>query len=100
MYSRQRNAEVADAVRARQKPSQNARVRAISERAGCECLCKPDALVCQLVERGSTDSSVPVAVNVIGAQRIDGNEKNVSMRCPVLYNLPGDATVSNQTAAE
>jgi hypothetical protein len=39
-------------------------------------------------------------VNVIGAQRIDGNEKNISMRRLVQHSLPGDASVSNQTATE
>jgi len=39
-------------------------------------------------------------VNVIGAQRIDGYEKNISMRRLVQHSLPGDASVSNQTATE
>src|SRR5437016_3901476 len=45
MCSWQRNAEVADSVRARQKPSHNARVRAISNGAGCECLSEVDSLL-------------------------------------------------------
>src|SRR5258707_7841682 len=46
IFSCQRDAKVAHSVRARQKPGHYARVRAISDGAGCECLSEADSLLC------------------------------------------------------
>ena len=77
MTRRQRHAEVANTVGTRQKPSQNAGVRAIGDRAGRECLGETNTLLCKQVEPGSLNAIVSVTVNVIGAERIDRNEENV-----------------------
>jgi hypothetical protein len=39
-------------------------------------------------------------MNVVGTQRIDGNEKNARTGCLVRCGLAGDASTNSQVAAE
>jgi hypothetical protein len=59
-----------------------------------------DSLLCQQIERGSSNSVVPIAVNVVGTQSIDSNEKNARTGYLVGFGLVGGDGTSSQKAAE
>ena len=77
MRSRQRNAEVADAVRAWQKPSQNAGVRTIGDGTRRECLSEEDPLLSQLIQCRGLNAVVAVAMNMVGVKCINGDEEDI-----------------------
>src|SRR5580765_4040356 len=99
MSCHQRHAEIADTVRARQKPSQNAGMRAICDRAGRKRLRETDSLLRNHVQRRSLNSVVPVAVHVVSAQSIDGTEKDFRALCPILCSRtrPGNPASDTTT---
>src|SRR3977135_4431580 len=77
MTRRQRHAKVANAVGARQKPSQNAGVRAICNRAGRKGLRETDSFFRDRIESRSLNLVVAVAVHVVSAQSVNCNEKDI-----------------------
>src|SRR6266481_6706266 len=97
MTRRQRHAEVADSVRTRQKPRQNAGVRAIGNRAGRKGLRETDSFFCDRIERGSLNLVVAVTVHVVGAQSVNSNEKDVWARRPILCTRPRRSKHANGT---
>src|SRR5882724_8341718 len=78
VFWHQRNSKVAHSVGAWQKPRQNTRMGRIGDRAGRECLREANSLLCQLIQRRSLDPVVSIAVNVVRAQGIYGDQENVS----------------------
>jgi hypothetical protein len=64
-------------VRARQETGQDAGMRRVGDRAGCESVGKPHAVFGQSVQRRCGSVRVPIAVNVVGTQGIDGDQKDV-----------------------
>ena len=77
MRRSQRHGKIGDAMRAGQQSGQNAGMRSIGDRAGSEGLGKANAVFCQAVERRRLNGFVAVAVNVVGAQGVDGDQENV-----------------------
>src|SRR6267154_1413667 len=96
----QRDAEVADAVRTRQKPSQNAGVRAICNRAGRERLRETDSFFCDRVERGSLNLVIAVAVHVVSAQRVNCDEKDIWARRDILCSRARRSNSANHTTTK
>lgn len=72
-----RNAEVGNAVRARQQSGEDAGMRSVGDGAGGEGLGKTDAVGVERVERGGLGQRVAVAADVIGAQGVYSDEDDV-----------------------
>ena len=53
-----------------------------------------DSLLCQQIQCGSSDLVVSKAVNVVGAQSIEGNKKNAGTGFLVRFRLAGNAGTS------
>src|SRR6267378_1194244 len=100
MTRRQRHAEVADSVRTRQKPSQNAGVRAICNRAGRECLCETDSFFRDRIERGSLNLVVAVAVQVVSAQSVNCDEKDIWGLRDILCSRARRSNAANHTTTK
>ena len=96
----ERHAKVAHTVGAWQQPGQNAGVRAVGDGAGCECLGKTDALLCEQIQGGSLDSVVSVAVNVVGTERVDRNEEDVREGDLLVIGLASNASARGKQATE
>ena len=96
----ERNAEVAHAVGAGQQAGQDTGVRAIRDRAGCECFAKPDTLLCKEIQGGSLDSVVSVAADMVGAERVDRNKKDVRAGDLLIIGLAGNASARGKQAGE
>jgi len=52
-------------------------VRTIGDGAGRKCLGEADPLPSQLIQCRSPNAVIAVAVNVVGAKRINGDEKDI-----------------------
>src|SRR5882757_10760064 len=100
MTRRQRHAEVANAVGARQKPSQNADVRAIGDRAGRERLRETDSFFRDRIERGSLNLVVAVTVHVVGAQSVNCDEKDIWARRDILRSRARRSKSANRTTTQ
>ena len=77
MSGRQRHGKIGDAMAAGQKAGQDAGVRSVGDRAGRERMSETNAVFRQPVERRRLNIFVAVAVDVVGAKGIDGDQKNV-----------------------
>src|ERR1700674_759250 len=75
-------------------------MRRIRDRAGSECLREANSLLCQLIQRRSLDPVVPITMNVVRAQSVDGDQKNVPAGRLVRPGLAGCAAPKDQMAAE
>src|SRR6267154_896739 len=100
MTRRQRHAEVADSVRTRQKPRQNAGVRAIGNRAGRKGLRETDSFFRDRIERGSLNLVVAVTVHVVSAQRVNGDEKDIWARRDILCSRAQRSNSANHTTTK
>ena len=80
MLRRERNAKIRDAVHTRQQAGKDRNVRSVRDRAMGEGLAKPDTVGGERVQCGSFDLLVSIAANMIGAQRVDGDEEHVWRR--------------------
>src|SRR6266481_600014 len=100
MTRRQRHAEVADAVGARQKPSQNAGVRAICDRAGSERLRETNSFFRDRIERRSLNLVVAVAVHVVSAQSVNCDEKDIWALCDILCSRARRSNPANHTTTQ
>lgn len=72
----QRDGKIGDTVTAGQQSGQNAGVGCIRNRAGRECLAEADAVPGQAIEGRRLDGFVAVAVDVVGAERIDCDQED------------------------
>ncbi len=54
-------------------------MRSVGDRAGSECLGEANAVFRQPVERRRLNVFVAVAVDVVGAEGVDGDQKNVGL---------------------
>ena len=79
MRRRQRHGKIGDAMRAGQQAGQDAGVRSVGDRAGCERLGEANAVFCQSIERRRLNVFVAIAVDVVGAQGVDGDQENVRL---------------------
>src|ERR1035438_3519362 len=77
MLRREWDTKIGDAVHAGQQAGQDRDVGRIRNRAMRERLRETDAIGGKRVKRGGFDLLVSVAPNVIGPQRIDGDEEDV-----------------------
>src|SRR6267378_4965297 len=100
MNWRQRHAEVADSVGARQKPRQNAGVRAVCNRTGRERLRETDSFFCDRIERGSLNLVVAVAVHVVSAQSVNCNEKDIWALRDILCSRARRSNSANHTTTQ
>src|ERR1700704_2885986 len=100
MTRRQRHAEVADAMRTRQKPSQNAGGRAIGNRAGRKGLRETDSLFRDRIERGSLNLFVAVAVHVVSAQSVNCDEKDIWALRDILCSRARRSNSANNTTTQ
>ena len=80
MGRRQRYGKIGHAVAAGQQSGQNAGVGGIGDRAGGKRLAEADSVLGQGVECGRLNGFVPVTVDVVRAQSVDGDEINVGRR--------------------
>src|SRR5439155_23527562 len=72
--------KIGDAMRTRQQPGQDGGVRSIRDRTGRKGLTESNAIGGQGIERGGFNLFVAVAVNMVSAKSINGDEKNVGRR--------------------
>ena len=79
MRRRQRHGKIGDAMAAGQQAGQDAGVRSVSDRAGSERLGETNAVFCQTIERRRLNVFVAVAVDVVGAEGVDGDQENVRL---------------------
>src|SRR6266403_1504547 len=100
MTRRQRHAEVADSVRTRQEPRQNAGVRTIGNRAGRERLRETDSFFCDRIERGSLNLFVAVAVHVVSAQSVNCDEKDIWALRDILCSRARRSNSANHTTTK
>lgn len=77
MCARQRDGEIGDSVRARQETGEDAGMRRVGDGAGCESIGKPHAVFGQSIQGRRGSVRVTIAVNVIGAEGIDGDQKDI-----------------------
>jgi len=49
-----------------------------------------DSILGQLIERRRLSAGVSVAMHMIGAQRVDGDEENLTLRCGSRWSLASD----------
>src|SRR5260370_29251150 len=77
----QTHSEVGDAMRAGQQSSEDGSVRSVGNRAWCECLRETDAIFGEAVQRRGLNRPVAVAGNVVGAEPVNGHQKNIRLRC-------------------
>src|SRR5258706_11835658 len=96
----QRDAEVADSMRTRQKPSQNAGVRAICDRAGRKGLRETDSFFRDRIERGSLNLVVSVAVHVVSAQSVNCDEKDIWALRDILCSRARRSNSANHTTTK
>src|ERR1700682_1861124 len=75
----QRHGKIGHAVRTWQQASHDTGVRSVRDRAGSEGLREAYAVSCQSVECRRLNVFVAVAVNVVGAKGIDGDQENVGL---------------------
>ena len=75
----QTHGEVSDTVRARQQSREDGSVRGVCNRAGCERLSETDAIFREGVQRRGLNRPIAIAVNMVGAQRINGHQKNIRL---------------------
>ncbi len=64
-------------MRTRQETGENAGVRGIGDRTGSESFGKAQTIFRQGIERRSLNLVVTVAMNVIGAERVDSDKKDI-----------------------
>ena len=83
-----------------QQTRQNTRMRRIGDRAWRECLREANSLLRQLIQRRSLHAVVPITMNVVRAQRIDSDQKNVLAGCLVRRRLAGCAVPECQEATD
>src|SRR5438093_12102167 len=76
MSRSQGDGKIGDPVTAGQQPGEDAGMRSVGDRAGGKCLAKPNAVIGQAIERRRLNGLVTVAVDVVGAQRVNGDQKN------------------------
>ncbi len=84
MARRQRHGKIGDAMGAGQQARQDRGMRSVGDRAGSERLGKANAVFRQCIERRGLNALVPVAVNVVGAKGVNGDQENVGLGCPFL----------------
>ena len=76
-------------------------VRSIGDRAGSECLGETNAVFRQSIECRRLNVFVTIAVDVVGAEGVDGDQENVGMGCPFLRAaFAGKTCCRSQQAAE
>ena len=71
--------KISDAMTAGQQAGQDAGVRSVGDRAGCERMGEANAVFRQPVERRRLNVFVAVAVDVVGAEGVDGDQENVRL---------------------
>ena len=84
MARRQRHGKIGDAMRAGQQAGQDTGVRSVGDRAGSERLGEANAVFRQSIERRRLNVFVAVAVDVVGAKGVNGDQENVGLGCPFL----------------
>ena len=76
MRRRQRHGKIGDAMTAGQQAGQDAGVRSVGDRTRREGMGETNAVFCQSIERRRLNVFVTVAVHVVGAQGVDGDQEN------------------------
>src|SRR5882672_10626781 len=100
MNWRQRYAEVANSMRTRQEPRQNAGVRAICNRAGRERLRETDSFFRDRIERGSLNLVVAVTVHAVSAQSVNCDEKDIWALRDILCSRARRSNATNHTTTK
>ena len=77
MVGRQRDPKVSYAMIARQQSRQNRRMRNIGNRAGSEGLLEANPILRQAVQCRGPYLFIAVAMNMVGAQSVDGYQKDI-----------------------
>ncbi len=75
----QRDRKIGDAVRTGQQSGEDAGMRSIGDGAGGECPCEANTVLGQAIEGRCLNGLIAVAVDVVGAEGIDGDQKHVGM---------------------
>ena len=70
----------------------------IGDRAGSECLGEANAIPGQAIERRRLDGFVAVAVDVVGAEGVDSDQKNFGMGCLILRLCSHESRAGSQPA--
>ena len=80
MRGRQRDGEIGHAMGAGEQAGENAGVGSVGDRAGGEGIRESDAVFRQSIKRRRLYGFVTVAMDVIGAESVDGDQEYVGRR--------------------